>query len=155
MIAPRRDPSSRTSGSITSRRPRSTSPDPSRYHPGFAGWSAFKKRFFPRGSLYLIFAGAVLALNIGLIRLRDKRLRRLNLALFLCNAATFLELLAALGEGFWEYPKHLLAANLFFDLTLAFLLFLLLHLYLQRAAIRPAEFRETLWSSVARLQSPQ
>lgn len=130
-------------------------PDPKLYQPGFAIWSAFKKRFFPRGPLYLVFAGVVLTLNLGLLRLRDTRLRRLNLILFLCNAAAFLELLAALGEGFWEYPKHLLAANLFFDLTLSFLLFLLMQLRPSRFARRPPEFRETLWSSVARLQSPK
>lgn len=96
---------------------------------GFGAWSAVKRMVFPRGTAYLVWLGAALALSVGLCCARARRMRRLGAVLLLLNAGSIIELMAALGDGFWECPKHLYAANLFFDLSLALALFVAAQLW--------------------------
>jgi hypothetical protein len=82
-------------------------------------WSEVKKTVFPRGIALLITFGVLIA-GFGMAMRRRGNVSHLGAVGLLMTLASFLELnVAMFGEGRADLIKHLLLANLTFDLALA------------------------------------
>lgn len=81
-------------------------------------WSIMKERFFPRGFALLLALGIGLALNACSVRGRTPRADLAFVGLLTCAACLIDMVVAFLGDGRQELTKHLLLANILFDVAL-------------------------------------